>query len=349
MPKAKLVERGEEYLSDIPLDMLDKSYRREKPGKSRDRLQAAVLRKCGRTLDDISKIIGRNASTVHRWLFRLKCKGLEHRHDKKSPGRPRNLTPEQERMIENDLDKPPSESGFSRGSWNSKMVTRRIYDRFGITCSRRTALRTAHEFGFSVRKSRPVPYNSATPEEQAAFIEKARHTTTRWNKEGRMVLAIDAATIRDSPVSRRGLRRRGGKDTVPINYSKKSLHIIGALGDGTLDIQFHGNLKADSYVDLIEYARRRHKKIGIIADNASALTGNTMKDYVYCTDDAVEILHIPPHTPQLNPIETEWREVRTAIADIFFGGLDKMRDMIIRMLHSKEIPIVKLFDWLLPP
>ena len=65
MPKAKLVER-EEYLSDIPLDMLDKTHRNEKSGKSRDRLYAAVLRKCGRTLNDVSKITGRDISTVHR-------------------------------------------------------------------------------------------------------------------------------------------------------------------------------------------------------------------------------------------------------------------------------------------
>ena len=50
-------------------------------------------------------------------------------------------------------------------------------------------------------------------------------------------------------------------------------------------------------MDLIEYACRRHKKIGIMADNASALTGNTMKDYVYGTNGTVEILHIlTPHT-----------------------------------------------------
>ena len=50
-------------------------------------------------------------------------------------------------------------------------------------------------------------------------------------------------------------------------------------------------------MDLIEYARRCHRKIGIIADNAGALTGNTMKDYVYGTDGTVEILHIlTPHT-----------------------------------------------------
>ena len=49
-----------------------------------------------------------------------------------------------------------------------------------------------------------------------------------------------------------------------------------------------------------------------------------------------------------NPIEIQWREIKAAIADIF-GGLDKMRDAIIRMLHNKEIPIVRLFEWLLFP
>ena len=86
-----------------------------------------------------------------------------------------------------------------------------------------------------------------------------------------------------------------------------------------------------------------------IADNAGALTGKTMSEYIAGTDGAVEMVHIPSHTPQLNPIETEWREIRAAIADIFFGDPDRMRDAIIRMFHNGEIPIVKLFDWLLPP
>ncbi|MCE2509149.1 MAG: hypothetical protein J4G04_07650, partial [Nitrosopumilaceae archaeon] len=159
---------------------------------------------------------------------------------------------------------PPGESGFVRGSWNSTMVARRILERFGIICGRRTALGAAHRLGFSVRKPWPIPYNSATPEEQVGFIERTRGTIARWKGEGRTVPAIDAATLRDSPVSRRGLRRRGGRDTVRTNHSKKAMRLVGAPGDGTLDLQFHEDLKAGSHVDLVECARRRHKKIGII-------------------------------------------------------------------------------------
>lgn len=349
MTKTILVKRGGEYLHDIPLSKLEEAHRREPPGKSRDRLQAAVLRKHGRMLEDIASIIGRDSSTIHRWLHRMECEGPDARHDRWGSGRPRQLTPEQESAIEEDLDKLPSESGFGRGSWNSKMVARRIADRFGIMCSRRTALRVAGRLGFSTCKPWSIPYNSATPEEQEEFIKDNRDTIARWMGEGRTVLAVDASTLRDSPTSRRGLRRRGGKNVVRTNYSKKAIHLIGALGDGTLDLQFHENLKSESYVALIEYARRRHGKVGILADNAGALTGKDMKEYIANTNGDVEIIHIPPHTPQLNPIEIEWREIKAAIADIFFGGLDKMRDAIIRMLHNREIPIVRLFEWLLPP
>jgi len=210
MPKAALVKRGEEYLPGVPLAGLE-MYRHERPGKSRDRLQAAVLRKRGKMLEEIAKIMGRWASTIHRWLSRMEREGPEGRRDAKSPGRPRPLNAEQERTIEEDLDGTPRECGFERGSWNGRMVARRVLERFGVPYSRRSAIRLAHRLGFSVRKPRPIPYNGATPEERTTFIKKGRATAAKWRAEGRTVVAVDAATLRDSPVSRRGIRRRGGR------------------------------------------------------------------------------------------------------------------------------------------
>ena len=345
MPKA--VRAKEEFLPDVSLATLEEMHRREKPGKSRDRLQAAKLRKRGDTLEEVADVVGKHPSTISRWLNRMAREGVDAREDRKSPGRPRNITPEQERAVEKDLDKPPGESGFDRGSWNSKLLARHVRDTFDVACSPRTALRVADRLGFSFRKARTIPYNSATAEEREKFIEGMTDTVARWKAEDRVVLSVDATTLRDSPTSGRGLRRRGGRDAVRTNYSKRANHLIGALGDGTLDVQFHENLTADSYVSLLEYARRRHKKIGVVVDNAGALTGKAMREYIAGTNGDVEMVHIPPHTPQLNPIEMQWREIKAAIAGIFFGGLDKMRDAIMEWLHNKEIPIVKLFDWLL--
>ena len=74
--------------------------------------------------------------------------------------------------MRDDLDGTPRECGFERGSWNARMIAKRILDRFGVVSySGRSAIRLARRSGFSARKPRPAPYDSAAPEEQAEFVE----------------------------------------------------------------------------------------------------------------------------------------------------------------------------------
>ena len=349
MRRARIVKRGEEYLPNITLYELRKMQDSAPAGKDKNMLQSAVLRKEGKVVEDISRSIGWPNSTIYGWLVRLQSEGLERRYDKKSPGRPPRLNQEQQSVIDECVDKSPQESGYDRGNWTGKMVARLILDKFGVSYTHGGALKLAHRLGFSVRKPRPIPYNSATPEEQKAFIEETKKTIDRWRREDRYVLVIDAASLQDSPSSKRGLRRKGGHDTVTTNYSRKSTHIFGALGDGTLHVEFHDDLKAKSYTDLVDSVQQKYGKVGIIADSARAITGKTMRDHIAATNGNVEMIHFLPHTPQLNPIEIQWREIKRAIADIFFGGLEKLQEAVMRMLKNGEIAIVKMFDWLLPP
>ena len=148
-------------------------------------------RKRGKIIMEMATISGRHhPGAIHRWLHGLEREGLEGRHDRRGPGRSRRLAPEQ--SIKDDLDGPPSESGFGRGSWNAGMIAGRIGDRFGvIPCSRRAALRIADRLGFSTCEPWSVPYDGATPEGQAAFIEKMVHIrphtlqTSRGSYHGR--------------------------------------------------------------------------------------------------------------------------------------------------------------------
>lgn len=74
-----------------------------------------------------------------------------------------------------------------------------------------------------------------------------------------------------------------------------------------------------------------------------------MDEYVRNTGGRVVLWFLPPRTPQHNPIEVLWREIKRAIADIYFGGIDQMRTAIIRMLHRDEVAIVSLFRYMLRP
>ena len=133
MPKAVRAKEG--FPPDASPAAPEEMHRREKLGKSRDRLQAAKLRKRGDTLEEVADDVGKHPSTMSRWLNRMEREGVDAREDRKSPGRPRNITPEQERTVEEDLDKPPDESGFDRGGWNSKLLARHVRDKFDVACS----------------------------------------------------------------------------------------------------------------------------------------------------------------------------------------------------------------------
>ncbi len=151
LSKALAYIGGKEYLSGVQLSELEETYRREYAGKSKDRLQAVVLRKRGRVLKDIARILGRGISTIYRWLYRMERKGLEHRYSTKSPCMPRLLSPEQECTIKGDIDRTPRECGFELDSWNTRILARHTLERFGVQYSSRSAIRLAHQPNYSIR------------------------------------------------------------------------------------------------------------------------------------------------------------------------------------------------------
>ena len=272
--------------------------------------------------------------------------GLKRIRDTKSPGRPYRLSAQQKNKLKKDLGKNLDKSGFLPGSWTAKIVVCYIKNKFKVAYGASGALRLAKKLGFSVRYARPVPYNCATPEKQNEYVCETIKMLKKYDGKRYKVVCVDAAAFVDAPSSTRGIRVKGGKGTVQINFSKKSIKIIGALGLGTLDIQFHQKTDADSVIALLEYLRYRYGKVFVILDNAAVHTGRQMNDYIKSAKGDVVLWSLSPRTPQHNPIEIQWREIRRAVADIFFGGLDDLQKRIRQLLHSGDVPIVKLFGYM---
>ena len=340
------VEQGDAFLPDVDMADIESLHADSTDYKIKCMLQAAKLRKQCDSVRHISKVLGIAKSTVYGWLRRLAVGGLKRIHDDKSPGRPCRLSVKQKNKLKRDLGKNPTKCGFLRGSWTAKIVACHIKNKFKVSYGASGALQLAKRMGFSVRYARPVPYNSATPEEQEEYVTKTIEILKKYSRKRYKAVWVDAAAFVDAPSSTRGLRTIGGKDTVQINFSKKSTKIIGALGQGTLDIQFYQKIDADSVIAFLEYLRCMYGRVLVILDNAGAHTSKQVKGYIESTKGDVVLWFLPPRTPQHNPIEIQWREIRRAVAGIFFGGLDELQKRIRQLLDSGEVPIVKLFGYM---
>ena len=251
MRPARVIKLGEKFLKGVSVEDLKSMQAREKDYKVKTMLQAAMHRERGLFLEEISKAIGNAISTIHGWLSRLE-NGMEGRHDLKSPGRPCRLSDEQISSLDKDLEKNPEKSGFHRSTWTAKLVVRHVLDKFGVRYSADDALRLARRLNFPVRKPRPVPYNSATKEEVEKYVNDTVREIKAHAERGYKVVCLDAAALIDSPLSRRGIRRRGGRDTVKMYILRSKTysgtdHLIRHISCA----QRHGYLGAYNMTDYV--------------------------------------------------------------------------------------------------
>ncbi len=139
------------FMPDVSLEDLKAAYRKEPPGKSRDRLQAAVGRKKGKSESVIAAQLGRSQSVISEWLNMLQSEGLEGRYDRKSPGRPCRLTKEQQEQAKSNLSSESMQSGFERGTWTAALFALHRVNIFDVQYTWTGALALAHRMGFSIR------------------------------------------------------------------------------------------------------------------------------------------------------------------------------------------------------
>ena len=87
--------------------------------------------------------------------------------------------------------------------------------------------------------------------------------------------------------------------------------------------------------------KRSPKKCGfetgswMVLDNASYHKSKAVREYVEPAGGGVELEFLPPYTPQLNPVETVWRDLKRRLAGRFFRSLDELKAAITAILERE--------------
>ena len=343
------VKKGSEYLPKYRMVDLEQMRNKLPRGKPRLRVHAAMLRKAGKSCKDIGATLGEKTKTIYDWLRRLTEGGLCRIYDAPSMGRPCKLSDDEKCRLELAICNGPQAAGYSRDTWTSHTLAKHVEKETGQTYSKSGMLALASRMGYSWRGPRPVPYNSATPEEQARFKRDAKREMDRYREAGYKICCFDACAKKDSPTAQRGIRTRGGTETVRTNYSKKSIQILGVLGENTLDIIFSRTYKSEDTMCMLDHVHKKYGKVYCLMDNAGANNSAKVKDHVRDMGGDVVLKYTLPHTPQLNPIEMQWLVIKGAVGGTYFGDFESMQKAIKQALERGEMPVVRLQKYMLGP
>lgn len=118
------------------------------------RIHAVTLNHDGLSSGAIAELLDAPRSKVSQWLSDYERFGYEALLEGQRPGRPGQLTKQQQVQLEDIIDSGPQAWGFLSGVWSAPMVGRIIAEEFGIGYTARHVRRLLHEWGFSVQRPR---------------------------------------------------------------------------------------------------------------------------------------------------------------------------------------------------
>lgn len=123
-------------LDDVSADRLRSELATTDDPKAVKRLVIALAYVDGESVATVSERYGIPRSTVYYWLRRFEERSIDEAlRDGSRPGRPRKLTDEEYRRLEDDLGDSPTAHGYDVDTWSPKIVRKHIERTYGIAYS----------------------------------------------------------------------------------------------------------------------------------------------------------------------------------------------------------------------
>jgi len=108
--------------------------------------------------------------------------------------------------------------------------------------------------------------------------------------------------------------KKGSKPILKIYGTHSRLNVFGVINPitGQSHFQYIKRLNAECFISYLKAIRREYSesnRIFLIIDNAPGHRAKKVDTYLK-QESTIRLVKLPPYSPDLNPIETVWREVK---------------------------------------
>lgn len=290
---------------------------------------------------EIADIVQRSLSTVYNYINVYLSMGLKALRPKHSPGRPCLLTEEQQRKVYDTVAfGVPKDVGFPvEMNWTAPLVKKWIQQQFGVKFSDRGVLQLLHNLGLSC--TRPTySLAKADPQKQEEFKKKFNELKKRLlNGSIDRILFEDECMIRDYQAIFRTWFPKGKQRIVPTYGKHHGVKVIGVLEYETGEVfcihaeKYDAEVFLNFLTKIVE--KYRDERIMLILDNARIHHASLIQPFLQKHEDVLELVFLPPYSPELNLIEELWGWLkRTCVYNVFFNSVNEIGQAIQNFVHE---------------
>ena len=297
----------------------------------------------GERAADVIAAYGFNRTTIYKWLQRALQPGLGIKalRSTKATGRPRSLTPTQERKVFRCLNgRDPRQYGLDFGLWTRAVVVELIDQKFGVRLGVSAVGELLAKLGLTPQK----PLQRAYQRDPDAIERWQRETypaiAKRAKAEGADVLFWDESGFRADTVHGKTWGVRGQTPVVHRPGQRQAISAASAVNaNGAFWFcAYDGALNGEGFIELLQQLMKyRRRPVHLVLDSLPAHKKVIVRDYVASTEGRLTMHFLPGYAPDLNPDELVWSHVkRTGTARRPLQQGEKLREKIEEQLAKLQ-------------
>lgn len=312
----------------------------DRKGKEALRLRVIEQVEDGASPEELAQVLDINPRTVYRWLEKYHYGGKEALKAKPIPGRPPKLSGEQMSWIASTVRvKNPLQLQFPYALWTLAMIRELIRTRFGVRLSEVSVGRVMRTLGFTPQRPLHRAY-----QQDPVLVEKWRAEDypaiqKRAKKEKALIFFADESGIRSDYHKGHTWAPQGKTPVVEATGARFSLNMLSAVSaQGQFRFMVHeGTATAETFCTFLKrLAAGVEQRIFLIVDGHRIHRAKKVQKLLTDLKGKIELFFLPPYSPQLNPDELVWGQVKQRVGKQLVKTKTNLRERVISALRSLQ-------------
>jgi transposase len=273
------------------------SHRSERDRRVCDRIKAVLMYDDGYNYTEIAKVLLLSHEAIRKHIIDYQKANKLHTDNGGSTSK---LSKAQQDELVTHLE--------TNNYVYAKDIMHYIENKYGVIYTIVGVTKLLYKLGFVYKKPKLVPAK-LDADKQEQF--KLDYNLLKGNLGATEVIYfMDGVHPQYQARAKCGWIRKNQDKTLPTFSGWKRKHMIGAINLENLQLVSTENPKIDgdqiiNFLQKLEQENNDKDKIYLICDNASYHKSKKVKEYVAHTK--IELVFLPPYSPNLNPIERLWK------------------------------------------
>ena len=304
------------------------------------RIRAVRQIEQGESPETVIKALGMNRRTVYKWIARYREGGIDALKATPLSGRPLKLDGAKLRWIYKTIvTKNPLQLRFPFALWTREMVKELIERKYGIKLSLVSVGRLLKKLGLSCQK----PLMRAFQQDPVIVQQWLEEDYPKIKQLARLQKAEiyfeDEAGVRSDHHAGTTWGMKGRTPVVRTTGARFSVNMISAITSrGAMRFMtYAGKMTAPVFCEFLKrLIHNAPAKIFLILDGHPVHRSLRVKKFVQATKGKLRLFYLPPYSPELNPDELVWNNVKGKIGRSSIKGPDDFQDKVRSHLRSLQ-------------